>query len=308
MTEKKPPQNPEEKKALAKREVFNEIDDAQEAIEKARASGKYNILSPVEVIDFIPEFHSVSVRKITIDTREMRNGGEIYNVSGKFALAKTALDRIALNLGVSWDPRYSRQLDDESEPHYCAFFAVGWLPDFDGKTLHCIDGVARLDLRDGSSLCRKLANEADKSAAKYNKQSDKGEARIREMRAKILEHTQSRAKNRAIRTCGIKSAYTIEDLQKPFIVVRLVETGHTDDPELKRLYWEKRLEGRSMAMSLLYGPPPSGDSRNIIDGEAHIEAISVQRQPPPPVNAVEDYDEDTGEVTDDGLDPFGGER
>jgi hypothetical protein len=313
--------------ALAKREVFNDVARLQGAIKAALEQGKYIILTPNVVIDFIPEFHSISVREIKIDCREMYEGGEVYSVGGKkYGLSKGALDRIAMNMGIGWDPRFSGRTDDRSEPLYCSYKAVGWWPDFDGKTVHPITGEASLDLRDGSALCQKLQAEAEKTFEKKHSKwvdkgeryeepvNDHGEARIREMRAKIQEHTESRAKNRAIRGTGIKGAWAMEDLRgSTFIVMRLVETGYTNDPELKKIYWEKRLEGKNLAVSKLFGdtsrgmPALTGKREDILE----VEAVPItERHAPPPVGATpadEDFDPDTGEVRDDdGLDPFGG--
>jgi len=291
--------------ALAKqgkaRETYGDLDKLAGAMQAA--GQRCNLIAPIVALDHIPLFFEVSLRVVSIDPREMRDGGECYSVpGGKLALGKSALAKLALAAGIQWDAMRSGRLDDGSDPYYVHYRAVGAWPDFDGRTVLQISGSKVLDLREGSATLEKLAAES----------KDGGEKRVREMRAFILEHAESKARNRAIRQAlALRSSYTREDLQKPFVVPRLVETGRCDDPELRRLYYEKKLEGKGLAQRMLYGTDPAlkpGDMEVIEVTARAIATEPLGKQPPPPVNTIEDYDQDTGEVTDDGLDPFGGDR
>ena len=79
---------------------------------------------------------------------------------------------------------------------------------------------------------------------------------IREMRLHILSHAESKAKLRALRSLGIKTSFTQEELKLPFAVARLMWTGRTADPELRRMFAEKQADAMIGANAALYGSPP----------------------------------------------------
>jgi len=261
-----------------------------------RASQAANLIAPMVSIDHIPDFFEVSLRFIMIDGREMRNGGDCYKVQGGLALGKSALAKLALAARISWDSQKSGRIDDGSDVHYVHFRAVGYWPDFDGRTLLEISGEKRLDLRDGSAMVEKLDAEARRNGKDAT-------ARIREMRAFILEHAESRARNRAIRQAlALKSSYSEEELKKPFVVPTLTETGRCDDPEIRRMYLKAKLEGKGLATRALYGGSDPllrpGDSE-IFEAEARPVDDSIRKplpqhtpQPPPPVSTDDDDDDD----------------
>jgi hypothetical protein len=309
----------DEKKALAKsesktikaRETFDNLDRLADAM--LRATEKANIIAPIVAFDHIPVFHEVSLRLrvVRIDGREMKNGGEVYKVQGGLALGKSALAKLSIAARITWDAIRSGRLDDSSDAHYCHFRAVGFWPDFDGSRLLEISGEKVLDLREGSALCQKLEAEAERSAKKYNKPSDGGEARIREMRSFIIEHSESKARNRAIRQAlALKSKYSAEELKRPFVVPTLIETGRCDDPELKKEYYRAKLAGQGLATKALYNggePPVKPGDMEVLEVEA--KPINEEpKQPPPPVEKSPEYiDEETGEVhsiDDNGDHPF----
>jgi len=287
-----------EKKSTLAGQTFSDLELLGEAMR--RAAKNANLIAPMVALDHIPIFHEVSLRVVTIDAREMKDGGEVYYMQGAFGLGKTALAKLSMAARIAWDPVLSERLDDGSDPYYCFFRAVGYWPDFDGRTLLPISDHKQLDLRDGSPMLEKLRSES--------KEAEKAERNIRQMRAFILEHAESKAKNRAIRQAlAIKSKYTAEDLKRPFVVPALVETGRCDDPELRRLYIEKRLEGKGLATRALFGVGmpalKPGDAEPIEVPAREIPRPTVAKQPPPPVG-TEYVDEETGEVTEQPQDPF----
>ncbi len=273
--------------------TFSELGPLHEAMQKA--SKNANLIAPIVAIDQVPVFFEWSLRVVKIDSRSMQKGGEVYHVGGgKNALGKSALAKLAHAARITWDGARSGRLDDASDPHYVHFRAVGYFPDYDGRNLLEISGEKILDLRDGSAMVQKLQAES----------RDSGERRIREMRAFILEHAESKARNRAIRQAlSLKSGYTEEELRKPFVVPALVETGRCEDPELRRMYMEKKLEGAGLATRALYGKetPLAPADTQVIDVKAEnvkTKPIEEERRPPPPVEDVP-YDHDTGDRVDE---------
>ena len=131
------------------------------------------------------------------------------------------------------------------------------------------------------------------------------ENQIQEMRAYILEHAESKARNRAIRQAlALKGKYTEDELRRPFVVPALVETGRCDDSELRKLYFEKKLEGKGLATKALF----QGGDPMLRPGDADVIEVKATPAKPRPVG-TEYIDEETGEVKgdpDSSDDPFSG--
>lgn len=201
-------------------------------------AARYHLVSPVARFDVLPEGFGVSFSMVQINPDP--NGGEVYKVDGgKLALSHHALNRIASAAEVSWDPERSKRLDDGSDSCYCHFRAVGYVRVSDG-TQRTVCGEVELDLRPGS--------------AEASAQTDK---QLNQTRRFILRHAESKAKNRAIASMGVKRSYTPEELQKPFAVTRLQFTGHSDDPYLRREFARIRAEQVMGASRALYGAGPA---------------------------------------------------
>jgi hypothetical protein len=205
----------------------------------AAAAEQFNVVTPATAVGALPEGCGIALSVVQIDIEHESNpvGG------GKNALAKVALDKIAGALGVSWIPDSCYRADDGSDPHYCHFKVAGYYRAFDGQP-QIIIGEKQLDLREGSPMLAKLAHEAKDGV---------GENQIRMMRAFILEHAESKAKNRAIRSLGVRSSYPRAQLEKPFVCARIMFTGQTDDPQLKQQFATMTAEAFLGGTRTLYG-------------------------------------------------------
>jgi hypothetical protein len=200
---------------------------------------------------------------------------ETYELPGQFStapekksvgLGKVALDKIAQAAGVSWDPRGSGRTDDGSDPHYCAWLAVGAVRHFDGSEVRLM-GSKEMDLRDGSPQCEAIIERCIKKASRpYEGPAPKPEEaerighekarnQIREMRLHILGHAETKARLRAIRALGIRSSYKLAELQKPFVVAKLIWTGQSEDPQLRRDFAHMTATAMLGGARALYGEP-----------------------------------------------------
>src|SRR5690606_27908444 len=177
---------------------------------------------------------------------------EVYDVGGRLGLAGDTLNRIAAAAGLTWDPHASGRLDDGSDPHYCHYRAVGHVRHFDGS-IRTVTGEVEIDAREGSPQIEEIRSKAAARARKDNRKNDGGEAQIRELRKFLLRHAESKAKNRAIACMGVKRSYAPAELQKPFAVARLMWTGQTDDPELRREFARMHAERMLDGTAALYG-------------------------------------------------------
>jgi hypothetical protein len=228
-----------------------------------------NLVTPATSVGRLPEGCGIAITAISLSQKE-----DCYPVGGgKFGLFKTALQRLSAALGVSWDMQRSGRIDDGSHPHFCHWRSVGTYRAFDGQ-LQSIGAERVVDMRNGSS---QLQGKSDKQVA--------------EMRAHIASHAETKSQLRAIRSTGIKTAYTSDELSRPFVVARVMFTGATKDPELKRMFAEKTADAFLGATAAMYGGEPA----------PRPHQSSEPRLPPPPVGSVPaddsgEYDLDTGEV------------
>jgi hypothetical protein len=259
----------------------------------AWAAESAHLIAPMTSVGDLQEGFALAFSIVHVDTRDMRDGGEIYSVGGnKWGLGKSVLDRIAAAAGISWDPVLSRRLDDGSNPYYVHFRAVGRVKSFDGEE-RFVSGEKEMDLRPGSPQIQALEARLT-TGGTIDKQ-------LRELRLHVLAHAESKARNRAIRSLGLKASYVKADLAKPFVATKLVWTGQSDDPELKRIFAVAGMEKALGARQALYGaepvapqlprgdaphaPPPVGRSVAVaedIDLELDIHPRVVDAPPPSP--------------------------
>jgi hypothetical protein len=239
-----------------------------------RAAQVAHLVAPSPTCGALPAGCAIVANVIWIDAQRETYGIPSESSSNR-GLDKTALSKIANAAGIDWDPELCRRLDDSSDMHYVHYRAVGRVRNFDG-TMRTEVGSVEMDLREGSETY-----EETWSRAKRGKKETNDELGM--MRKFILRHAESKAMNRVVRRLGIRSKYTLEELQRPFIVMRLMFTGQTDDPELKRMFAAKIAETFLGAAATLYRTPAPAL------GSAHQ---------PPPVGLGSD-DDDAPEHTDD---------
>ena len=280
----------------------------------AIAAEHRHLISPATAAADIPEGCSVVISQVLIDIKS-----ETYDVGGRRGLAKVALERIASAAGISWDPAASGRLDDGSDPYYCAWRAVGTVRHFDGTEI-VIEGSKEMDLRPGAAQLEALQDlflskhEAwSRSRKGYEPKDPMGQIRV--MRLHIMAHAESKARLRAIRSIGVRGAYDADELQRPFVVARLMFTGRSADPETQRAFSMMTAQAMLGGRRTLYGhaspapaalpapramralpaatrsagapPPPVGqtqwdDDDDLPDSYQHGAAEQALRQPTPP--------------------------
>jgi hypothetical protein len=259
--------------------AFRDPERATDALRVASALG--HLVAPAPICGSLPEGCAMSIAAVHIDAKT-----ETYPINGKQGLSKVALDKISGAAGISWVTRDTKRLDNGSDPRYCHYRAVGRVRDFDG-TVRALSGEVEIDARDGSPLIDEIITKA--KAAKRDPMPQ-----IIELRKFLLRHAESKAKNRAIRSLGVRTAYTQAELAKPFVVAKVQFTGETNDPELRKIFSAKIADSFLGAEAALYGEPLSNPALPAGDG-SHAA---------PPVGSVPADDaaaETTGE--DDDMPP-----
>lgn len=225
----------------------------------------------------------LTIETLTIDPDPSNK--EVYEVAGeyvgqgdnkkwtkKYGLAKPTLDRVSHALGVTWVPEKCGRVDGRRDRDYCEYTAVGVVKKADGSFL-ILTGTKAVDIRAIDEELRfgmeekARAGNFKKTVWENNRKSEitlnwgtpectqeidmRVRKRIVEVRKHMLAIAESGAKNRAVRSFGLKPAYTIEELSKPFIVPRIdINPNYfLDDPNLKG----KVLEAAQTGAAKLFG-------------------------------------------------------
>ncbi len=288
-----PAQRPAQSSALTKaptqsQAIVGQSYDAgavNKLLEDAMATA--HLVSPATVCGALPPGCEVAISLVQVDPNSDRGGpGDVVDVGGgKLALSGHVLKRIAAAAGVSWDMNASGRLDNGSDPHYAHYRAVGLVRNFDGS-VRAVSGEVEIDMREGSPQIEAMEKRARSDASKVANQ-------VRDIRLFILRHAETKAKLRAIADMGVKRSYTPAELRKPFKVARLMWTGHSNDPELRRIFAEKTADAMIGATSMLYGGQPAPQVRPTPQMMPSGPPIPQLHAPPPAGSYVDDpYDHD----------------
>lgn len=238
-----------EEKALVK------IEDLQ----KDYPAGKFNLLVPTTTIQQISPFHSPTIEVVQVNSDP--KAGEIYKVAGtqKYALGKTPLMRIYYAAGIKVDPNHSRIVSNSRD--YCCYEVLGGIQKSDGAW------VAFRATKEWDAEIRKeqLTREVEKKAKTqiangYLKEEDEKayiENYVRDNllreRANKLSLCETKALERLVRgILGMKGAYTLEEIKKPFVIPRISFSPDYGDPKIKQFL----LQSAAMATASIYGSGP----------------------------------------------------
>ncbi len=188
---------------------------------------KAHLLTPFALAEFsediiAPGFRP-SLRMTKIDT--VLDHGEVYEPwekRGSLALTKKAIDKLAQLAGIEWN--YVTRVDDGSDPLYAHYKAKGTMLEVDG-TERSEEASRPINLNEGSP---------EAEAMKANP------GMLKKARQNIAMYSESKAKNRVVRALlGIQSSFKPEELQKPFVVLKIVPD--MNDPEVRRMVQAKML-------------------------------------------------------------------
>jgi len=286
--------------ALAKREVgllpaepLEKIKDVQDAFE--RLGGAVNLVTPVATVDSIMPLHKISLRAVVIDATVdgKGNGSEVYK--GKFcadnerALGKVALEKIMAAAGVQI--LGTRRMDDRSAPLYCEFEVTLCTRDFDG-TYRQVSKTKAVDLRDGSPEA--------KTILAFNS----GAVLLGEARKHILSNCETKAQLRALRTLlSIKQKYTLKELERPFVVPKLVPALDQSDPDQKRALIAIAAGGER-ALFGVQSAEANAAARLLVEAPSVPVALPAASNPPPPVGATPVSEETPDDDEPDDLSDF----
>lgn len=237
-----------------------------------------NLITPATSVGNLPEGCEIAITLIRVNAD--LSAKEVYPTgSGQFGLAKVVLDKIASAAGISWDVTQCGRTDSGRDPRRCAYKAVGTLAAFDGSE-RTIFGEVDLDVNDGSDQVDALYARA---------KGDGGDKQLRDLRLFLTRHAQTKAMLRAVRSIGIKTGYSEEELKKPFGIARLMFTGRTENPALAAFAFQARAMASIGGKQALFGGQQLGQGQS--QGTRpmmmlpDIEVIDVPQPQPSPAPA-----------------------
>lgn len=227
----------------------------------------YNVLTPFSHISGLAPSHGIITSLIQINPDKAV--GEVYAdlpyLKGNVALAKVGLRKLAECAGIS---TRTERTDDRRIPFYWEFKAIASYRGIDGAIV-TREAMKEWDLRDGSMQMKGWTENQKEEGRKHG-----------------LRNCEARAINAAIREsgCGIKQAYTREELKKPFAICRVMFQPDMSDPDIKRMVTLSALGGTAA----LYPQPSSVPAMEVADEEAepasgprHVGSGSTKPAPAP---------------------------
>lgn len=149
-------------------------------------------------------------------------------------IGKSTLMQVAAAAGVQW--MQSFRLPPMGDPLFVRWKAVGGYRDLTGQ-FRLIEGDRDSDFRDNSPQI-----------------AGKTPGDIAGLRSNIMRSTATKAKLRAIREAfGIPASMTLSELQKPFVVARLVMTGNVADRQDRAVFINALVQQSTVSAGMLYG-------------------------------------------------------
>jgi hypothetical protein len=222
-------------------------------------TARYNVLSPFTTFSGLQEGYGLIASRVSIDPDPMR--GEVYGEGapwvpkGHVALAKVGLRKIAECGGMSTSFR-------RTDPRTIAYYWEG-------------DGIARWRGLDGSIVERETPFEWDMRDGSPRLKGFTPK-QIDEARKHGLRHCATRAINAAIREYGVKQVYTVAEMAKPFVIVRVVYLPDRSDPDVRRILTENALAGTSSLYAHAHAaalPPVSGEVIDPFEDDRELQPV-----------------------------------
>jgi|LSQX01.2.fsa_nt_gb hypothetical protein len=222
-----------------------------------------NLLMPSTQIQGLSEFHAPVIETVTLSAKP--DDGDVYPHNDeddpkkqKFRLTKQALMKLSVCAGIIWSTEHTRRVDDGHDRNYVCYQAVGGLKKADGNPIF-FKAQYDMDFEVIEEELRALYIQKTKGKwMKDKSEKEKGDyvtycvqRDMLQKRKHKLKLAESGAMSRVVREIlGLKNAYTVAELAKPFVMARIVFRPDYNDKDVK----EKMLQAHIQAMTGIYGP------------------------------------------------------
>ncbi|MDX9788917.1 MAG: hypothetical protein RBT11_19235 [Desulfobacterales bacterium] len=225
-----------------------------ETLNKYR-EGKANVLVPSVLFEDPHGIYEPVLEVIQLSPDD--NDKDVYKGTTGKRLSSVALAKIAQCGGIEWNEAASKYMELE-HGKYCTYKAVGGIRKADGRLIQYV-GSYNID----------MAIVREEIAAQHAKKENRDYLIDRDFRQKrkfMLQLAETGARNRVIRAMfSLKSEYSIQELSKPFVMLRYRLRIDYSDPEIRRIAQTAAIH---QALGI-YGPPAASPAQQLPAPEEH---------------------------------------
>lgn len=228
---------------------------------------KANILLPSQRIEGLSDFHAPVIDTVQLSSDP--DDGDIYcqeksnsdSKPSRYAITGQGIKKLSACAGIMWHPTECKRTDDRKSRDYVSFQAVGGVRKADGSPIYF---KAEYDL-DFEVIEEEITTGYEKKRKDYKGRSwfDKMTVEqqdeyingcinrdLLQKRKHKMKLAETGAMLRVARSLlGLKSTYTLEEIKRPFVVVRIVLRPDYKDPDVKKAM----LAAAVTSMTQLYG-------------------------------------------------------
>jgi len=271
-------------------------DSAEQVNQKlAEYAAKFHLVSPATSCGYLPPGCMVQFSFVKVDPDPKNK--EVYPIQGSsdLGLGKNALNRIGAAASIKWPPSQFAPRDPEA-PNRCACTVTALWQHFDGSPMP-LSAYYEEDLGDGSAAYDlmytryEIAMERWEKGGKRDREPSHPKMELLKKRHDLALNCETKARNRLIRTIGLKTSYSPKELEKAFAVARLHNPAEAaalferamdamfgqDRPRLaepRRVYALPSAEPQSR--------PTTFDTDGVVQEPPKSEPRPVERKPDPP--------------------------
>lgn len=246
--------------------------DAKKQLEQALAQAKkdgWNILTPSITTEGLTPLHAVTVEKLELSP-DPKDGDVYPHDKEKFIIHKQGLEKLSNLAGIELIKTV--RTDSGSDRQYISYQAGGFIRKADGSVVMCVKTYG-MDFEVIEEEVREMYQER---MASYSKNKgpkewpnflddrqksewidDKTRKEVRRRRKYKDQLCESGAQARVKRDLlGLKTFYTKEELQRPFVVVRIVLKPDYEDPAIKRMLTQAAISAQGQLFGIPEQAPP----------------------------------------------------
>lgn len=224
---------------------------------------KANVLIPSVLFEDPHGIYEPVLEVIQLSPDE--NDKDVYRGSSGKRLSSVALAKIAQCGGIEWNEAASTYTELE-HGKFCTYKAVGGIRKADGRLIQYV-GYYNIDL---AIIHEEITAQAIASVKKDKdlKTDAAREAKVkfivdrdfRQKRKFMLQLAETGARNRVIRAMfSLKSEYSVEELKRPFVMLRYRLRIDYSDPEIRRIAQTAAIH---QALGI-YGPPVASPAQQL---------------------------------------------
>lgn len=263
------------------------------AIQISNFAPGYGVNASMVLLDYAVGGEYGTGTDVYFDKTTMNGRGDNNDATEQRGVSKIGLNKIAAAAGVSWVK--GRRSDPLTIQNLWIYEVTGVYLAYDG-TPQTIVGMKEIDYRDSSAQIGEWSREEWHRVEERNKPLKQQERqthingwsdrRVRNARMNGAERAETGAMERAIRTLGVKHVYTIAELRRPFVALRVCPMLDMSDPDVRRAVTQGQLGGvaKLYAMQTPRMEAFQGDTHHDYPEPRQLEAARVPERiaaPPP---------------------------